>query len=414
MQFEFLGKCNNSELVNGAFFTAKAITPVDGFECDVQLPITYEMNPRLIREINHDLLSKRLPAAWSSEGRKKGFVYRFFELVTRSTVGTFLRRDIPIEKYGPLWHGCRFVSVEGLYYEYVVYEATQKKLSCSTHFPKDLKTLKSMCLDVVLRIEEKSLPNKLQDYSILPLDIQECLQKSTTPEWQMMHSNCFKTVKIWHANQTLSQEIEYDAETKKYHGKACLWDYHGQLILELYFKQGRMHGSCKTSHDVNDPVSSSMFENGLPVGLRMAHHSYALTYGKTWYLPGSCSHRIHFRYQSFFWDFTDGATDKYLHGDTWWGLLIWHENRWQSCLYRVKKVRDFWDSSALERHDPTRPGYIHLCTCEEALTRKITKPLRIIDLKKRTKRKFVTVPELKPGEQQRRQQQHKNKKKQKK
>lgn len=407
MQFEFLGKCNNSELVNGAFFTAKAVTPIDGAEWAAQLPITYDMNPCLIREINQDLLSKRLPAAWSSEKSEEGFVCRFFKQDSKSTTGTFLRRDLPIEKYGPLWHGCRFVGVGGGYYAYVVYKATQKKLSCSIHFPKDLKTLKSMCLDAVFKVEEQSLPKKRQDYSTLPLDLQECVQKGISPEWQMMHSNCFKTVKIWHANQKLCQEIEYDAITKKYHGKARMWDYHGQLVLELYFKQGRMHGSCKTGCDVNNPVSSSMFENGLPVGMRITHQLDALTYGKTWYLPGSCAHRIRFRCQSFFWDFENGATDNDPHSNTWWGLLIWHEKRWQSCMYTAEKVRDFWDSSTWERHDPTRPGYIHACTCEEALTKVIIKPLRLIELEKRTKRKFVTIIELKP----RKQQQHKKTKK---
>ena len=370
MQFEFLGKHNNVKVGNGVFFTAQATTPFDGGEWLEELPITYQKNPAMIRIMNQDLLSKRLPAAWSRKKRVRGFVARTFKLsgtATVTTAGTFLRCDLPIEKYGPLWHGCRLVDSLGVCYVYVVYEATQKKLSCDIYVPDDLKTLKSMCLNVVLGVEEKSLPNTVQDYSRLPPDLQECLQKHMSPEWQMVHSNCFKTVKIWHANQRLCQEIEYDTETKKYHGKARMWDYNGHLVLELHFKQGRMHGSCKTSHDVNDPVSSSMFENGLPIGMKILHHPGAPGYEKTYYTAGSCPHRIRFRLQSFHWNENSGATGGKWDTSILWGLLIRHEKMWKSCTYSTEELRDFWDKHDWY-HSPSQADlvigrYVRSCEC---------------------------------------------------
>ncbi len=269
------------------------------------MSMMYHFDNDLVCKINQDILSRCLPVSWTQRTATTGFEYRILTGFLAGSEGAYVKSDIPIEKYGPLWHGCRLLTTSILdKYNYGYYDATNKviKLKGYPVKRKCVKSLKNLCVQVFqrnqnpLRIVGKTM-EKIWNCSRLPSSLHECLQKYMDPAEQMAQPKCFKTVKVWHANQEICQEIEYDAETRKYHGKARMWDFRGRLILELHFHQGQMHGPCVTMDPEAGgfPTSLTVFKHNVPTGERIRFNLAEDCKQTTQFQLGSCSHRIRFR-----------------------------------------------------------------------------------------------------------------------
>lgn len=368
MLHEFQKCFEARKIMDGNLFFAKVGNPLKS----VTKEIMYEVLSSKVYSVNKNLISNKLPTTWVSEGRKQGFVFKNITfrpsnfLVKDTTI--WLKSDISIKKCGPLLHGCRLLDYTGRDFLYLFYNNVTREFRVEAQAPPSLRkmeSLKTICMAAATAAGRTSL-----DYSILPLDLQCSIQHQLSPKQQMAFKGCFKTVKVWHSNQKLWQEIEYDVETQKYHGKARVWDSSGELILKLYFHQGLMHGNCVTmdSGAGGFPTSLTVFEHNVPIGERIRFHLIEDYKQTTKFQPGSCIHRIRF-HTTFVKDDEDVGTDKEEHV---WGLLYCDpvNHNWKQTLYDDEKTRDNWDSyptyfKTYSAFLLGKKGFVPPCVCVE-------------------------------------------------
>ncbi len=369
MFHEFQKYFDMCKIMDGDLFFAKVTNsprsaPKSSPLCNILSFNVYSMNQKLI--------SNKLPTTWTSEKPKQGFVFKTIQFRPSNflvkDVGILLKSDISLEKCGPLLDGCRLLDYTGRDFIYLFYNNVTKTFMVEARLPPPLvkmESLKTICLAAAVA------PGvTLFDYSILPLDLQSSIQQyHLNPRQQMAFKGCFKTVKIWHSNQKLWQEIEYDAETKKYHGKARVWDFTGNLVLEMYFDQGQMHGKCVTfdSRAAGFPTSMTVFEHNVPTEERIRFQLAKDCKQTTRFQPGSCIHRIRFHTTSVS-DDEDEGTDKEEHA---WGLLSCDslDLKWKGTVYDDEKIRDSWDSWSqyVKLYTPFSTmfleGFVPACLC---------------------------------------------------
>ena len=367
MSHEFQKYFDMCKIMDGnLFFTKVANSPRSAPKsplCDIPSSNVYS--------VNQELISNKLPVEWTSKKPKQGFVFKTIQFrpshFLLTDVGILLKSDISLEKCGPLVHGCRLLDYTGRDFLYLFYNNVTREFMVEARPPPALvkmESLKTICLAAT------AAPGRvLLNYSILPLDLQCLIQHRLSPRQQMVFKGCFKTVRIWHSNQKLWQEIEYDVETKKYHGRARMWDSSERLILEMYFHQGLMHGSCVTF----DPRASgfltslTVFEHNAPTGERIRFQLAKEYKQTTQYQPGSCIHRIRF-HTMVISDDDDEGTNREEHG---WGLL-WCDPvdlKWERTVYTDEKTRGSWDSHSvyykIHASSPLaqKKGFVPPCLC---------------------------------------------------
>ncbi len=270
IHLQFLREDDVRCVARGELFLATVAKPIR-FASRQPKPLLYKTHDGTGALENVTLVHDRFPEAWVTPDRTSGKIKFVNSPYSIKRVGLCLKSDISVKEYGPLLHGCRLLNRDANDFLYVVYDATQKEFSLDTEPPRVVESLRAMCLQaatIATLYSTTGGENKYPDYSRLPLELREFLQRLLSPIRQMSSPKSFKTVKIWHVNQKLYQEIEYDAKTKKYHGKARMWDFSGRLILVLYFNQGLMHGDCITT----DPrrgnliTSHTIFKMNKPIG----------------------------------------------------------------------------------------------------------------------------------------------------
>ncbi len=324
-----------------------------------------------VHSVNKKLISNKLPRTWTSGKPEQGFVFKLITFRPShflvKDVGILLKSDISLEECGPLLHGCRLVDYTGRDFLYLFYNEVTREFRVEAQPPalvKKMESLKTICLAATAASRRISL-----DYLILPLDLQCSMQHCLSPRQQMASKGCFKTVKVWHSNQKLWQEIDYDVETKKYHGRARMWDSSERLILDMHFQQGLAHGSCVTfdTRAGGFCTSLTVFEHNAPTGERIRFHLVEEYKQTTQYRPGSCDHRIRFHTMAIS-DDDDEGTNREEHG---WGLL-WcdpEDLKWKEAAYDNAKTRDSWDSNSLYyRVHPSSSlarseGFVPPCLC---------------------------------------------------
>ena len=267
MFHEFQNHSDMRKIMNGIFFFAKVANPLKSVSkyslCDI---LSFD-----VYSVNQKLLSNQLPEPWTSETPKEGFVFKTIQFRPShflvNDVKIWLKSDISLKKCGPLLHGCRLLDYTGRDFLYLFYNNATREFRVEELAPPPLvkmESLKTICLAAISGMTAL-------DYSILSSDLQCSMQHHLSPSHQMASKDCYKTVKVWHPNQKLWQEIEYDVETKKYHGKALAWNSRGRLVLQLHFHQGLMHGSCVTMYSGIGGflTSRSTFNHNAPTGKRI-------------------------------------------------------------------------------------------------------------------------------------------------